>query len=60
MVINQKECVDCVVPIQCRNCGKLFDLNQDFKQHSDISSKEIMEEECGASELLCWECRDCD
>ena len=41
MEINQKECVGCVIPTQCRECGKLFDLDQDFKRRSDISIKEI-------------------
>jgi len=62
MIQNDKmeECIGCVIPTQCRKCGKLFDLDKDFKQHLDVSFKEVLEEECGASELLCWHCRVCD
>jgi len=48
-----------MIPVCCRNCGELFNLNQDFKE-SEYDIEEVLKEKCGSSELLCWKCRDCD
>jgi len=59
MEIKNEDCLNCENPEKCRNCGKLFDLSEDFKRHKNKTAEEVLKDECGISEMLCWECRDC-
>jgi len=55
----EKISVGYIAPIICMKCGELFDLNEDFRESGgDIYL--VLKEKCGASELLCWDCRDCE
>jgi len=61
-MVNQtliKGCEECITPVKCRICGVLFDISIDVKESKKKSAEQVIEEDCGTSEHLCWECRNC-
>tara|TARA_Y100000310_G_scaffold345322_1_gene463767 strand:+ start:1057 stop:1293 length:237 start_codon:yes stop_codon:yes gene_type:complete len=50
---------ECVLPVQCTQCGALFDLWYDLLEHEDKKeiTREIAQERLRGEEHFCWGCR---
>ena len=47
-----------MMPVQCKQCGQLFDLSYDLEKEMDSMQEKVMAAKGRkAKALLCWECR---
>ena len=47
----------CVLPVQCRKCGGVFDLWYDLQEQEKSEATILQRFDMALSESFCWRCR---